>query len=135
LKNKLKTGGKLKHSAHNVKKIARLPDKDRKQVLKILMKKLHRRRGVKKLEALSEAISKGSLVSDSSSSTSVNNDWKNWFVLRGKEEEVKKDVNCFGKDLGVKFYEDKSNQFRLLSRGRTKKTEKVERLVEGAHKE
>jgi len=47
LKNKMKRGGKLKHPAHNLKKIARLPDNDCKQVLKILMKKVHRRRGVK----------------------------------------------------------------------------------------
>jgi len=56
-------------------------------------------------------------------------------VLRGKEEEVKKDVNCFGKALGVKFYNDKANQFRLLSQGRKQKRERVEGLEEGAKKE
>jgi len=47
-------------------------------------------------------------------------------ALHGKEEVVKEDVNCFGKVLGVKFYNDKSNQFRLLSRGRKQKKERVE---------
>jgi len=53
LKNRLKTSCKLKHSSHNLKKIARLPDSDRKQVLIILMKKVQRCRGVKKAEILS----------------------------------------------------------------------------------
>jgi len=74
LNDLVKTGGKLKHSAHNFKKIARLPVNDRKQVLKILMKKVHRRRGAKKTYVLSKAISKGSHVSNSSSSGSENND-------------------------------------------------------------
>jgi len=103
VKNKIKTGGKMKHSAHNFKKIDRLPVKDRKKVLKILMKRVNRRRGTIKTYALSDDIRKGSHVSDSSSSASVNNDWKNWVVLRGKEDVVKEDVNCFGKALWVKF--------------------------------
>lgn len=66
----------LKHSARNLKKIARLHVDDRKQILKILMKKAHRRRGVKKSDAITTAISKGSHTLESSSSASVNNDWK-----------------------------------------------------------
>ena len=53
---------KLKHSASNLKKIARLPVDDRKQVLKILMKKVHRRKRIKRSKTLNDAISKGSLV-------------------------------------------------------------------------
>jgi len=113
----VKSDNKLKHSAHNLKKIARLPVDDRRQVLKIPMKKVHRRIGVKKLDALNNVVRKESHGPESSSSASVNNDWKNWVVLRGEYEVVKVDINCFGKSLGVKFYNDKANQFRVLSRG------------------
>jgi len=37
---------------------------------------------------------------------------------------VKEDVHCIGKALGVKFYNDKANQLRLLSRGRKQKKRK-----------
>jgi len=129
-----KSGTRLKHSDRNLKKVARLPVDDRKHVLKILMKKVHRRRGANKSDALTDAIRKGSHVSESSSSASVNNDWKNWVVLRGKDDVVKEDVICFGKSLGVKLYNDKSNQFRVLSRGRKQKKEIVEGVEEGSQK-
>jgi hypothetical protein len=133
-KNILQAGGRLKHSAHNLKKVARLPDHDRKQVLKILMKK-RRRKAVKLVDALADSIHKGSQTSGSSSSASVTNDWKNWVVLRGKEEEVKKDINDFGKALGVRLYNDKCNQFRLLSRGRKQQKERSEGSKAEAHTE
>jgi len=129
-----KLDNKLKHSARNLKKIARLPVDDRKKVLKIIMKKVHRSRGVKMSDALNNVVSKGSHVPESSSSASVNNDWKNWVVLRGKDEVVKGDINCFGKSLGVKFYNDKANRFRVLSRGRNQKTKSVEEVGEGSQK-
>jgi len=118
-----------------LKKIARLPVNDHKKVLKILMKKVHRRIGVKKSNALTDVVSKRSHVLESSFSASVNNDWKNWVVLWGKDEVVKGDINCFGKYLGVKFYNDKANQFRVLSRGRKQKKEKVVEVGKGTHKE
>lgn len=74
-----------------------------------------------------DVISKGSHVSDSSSSASVNNDWKNWVVLHGNADVVKEDVCCFGKSLGVKFYDDKSNKFRVLSLDRNRKKERWRR--------
>jgi len=129
-----KSGTRLKHSARNLKKVARLPVDDRKHVLKILMKKVRRCRGATKSVAFTDAIRNGSHVSESSSSASVNNDWKNWVVLRGKDDVVQEDVNCFGKSLGVKLYNDKSNHFRLLSRGRKHKEEIVEEVKEGAQK-
>jgi len=126
---------KLKHSACNLKKIARLPVDDRKQVLKILMKKVHRRIRITRSKALNDAISKGSLVPESSSSASVNNDWKRWAILRGKDEVVKGDINFFGRSLGVKFYNDKANQFRVLSRGQKQKKKSGKVVDEGTQKE
>jgi hypothetical protein len=131
---KKKAGGSLKHPVHNLKKIARLSDHDRKQVLKILMKK-RRRKVVNLVEALPFSIPIGPQTSDSSSSASVNNDWKNWVALKGKEEEVLNDVKGFGKALGVKFYNDKCNQFRLLSRGRKQNKEVQGGSKVGAHSE
>lgn len=133
-KNKLKIGGKLNYSAHNLKKIARLPDNDRKQVLKIFMKKVCRRRGVKKSDVLSHAISKGSHVSDSFSSASVNNDWKNWVMLHGKEKMVKNDVNCFGKAMGVKFYMTNLIRSGCCREAGNKKKDRVEVVEEGVQK-
>lgn len=115
LQNKLKAGGKLKHSAHNLKKIARLPDKDRKQVLNILMKKVRRRKAVKLADALPDSMLSGTQTSGSSSSESVNNnDRKNWLLMKGKEKEVQNDITDFGKALGVRFYNDKCNQFSIV---------------------
>jgi hypothetical protein len=131
---KMKARGSLKHPLHNVKKIARLPDHDRKLVLKILMKK-RRRKVANLVEALPFSIPIGPQTSDSSSSASVNNDWKNWVVLKGKEEELLNDVKDFGKTLGVKFYNDKCNQFRLLSRGRKQNKEVQGGPKTGAHSE
>lgn len=122
----------LKHPARNLKKIARLPPDDRKQVLKILMKKVNRRKEDKKSKALSDAICKGNHATESSSSTSVNNDWKNYVALRGKDEAVYEDINCFGKSLGVKLYNDKANQFQVLSRGRNSIKKRVEKEAEGS---
>lgn len=121
---KVKVGGRLKHTAHNLKKIARLPDHGRNKVLKIPMKK-RRRTTVNLVDALPDSIPKGPQLSDASSSTFVNNDWKNWVVLHGKEDVVKNDIQDFGKALGVKFYNDKNNHFRLLSRGRKQNKELV----------
>ncbi|PNX62885.1 hypothetical protein L195_g061355, partial [Trifolium pratense] len=42
---KRKGGGLLRHPLHSIKKVARLPSKDRGEVLKILKKHVRRRRG------------------------------------------------------------------------------------------
>lgn len=98
------------------------------------MKKVHRRRGVKKSDAITYAITKGSHILESSSSASVNNDWKHWAVLWGKDEVVKEDVNCFAKSLGVKLFNDKANQFRVLLIGRKIQKKTVEVEEEGSKK-
>jgi len=52
---------------------------------------------------------------------SVNNDWKNWVKLQGKEKEVEEDIRDIGKAIGVTFKGDLNNKFSVLSR--TKKLE------------
>ncbi|PNX67590.1 hypothetical protein L195_g063588, partial [Trifolium pratense] len=67
----------LRHPLHSIKKVARMPSKDRCEALKALKKSVRRRRGgdgVNRSCSMSCKISSG----DSSSSGSVNNDWMNW---------------------------------------------------------
>ena len=110
IKNKKKSGLALKHSAGFIKKIARMPLKDRKKILKVLKKQDCKRR------VLSKA-SKGVTASLSNSSTSsVNKDWGNWVILHSKKEAKAEDVREIGKTLGVKFKGDNNNSFNLLSR-------------------
>jgi len=106
----------LRHPMVNIKKVARLPTKDRSGVLKELKKQVHKRRGGiinNKLKA-----TKGS---DSSSSgtpkESENTDWRNWVVLHGNDEIAVEDVWGIRKAIGVKFTGDKANMFNVLSRG------------------
>jgi len=96
-------------------------------VLKILGKKVLKRKGSNRSKELADVITKGSHVSDSSSSVFVNNDWKHYVVLYGNEEIIREDVCSFGNSLGVKFYDDKSNKFRVLSRD-GKRKENVEEV-------
>jgi hypothetical protein len=112
-------GGVAIHSAGFLKKIARLPAADRKQILRLLKKQ--RRKNIK---GSAHNISKPSEVSTSNSSKSsntvgsgtANNDWVNWMHLQGKEDKVKEDVRELGKVVGVKVNCDVSNSFNLLSR-------------------
>lgn len=53
-------------------------------------------------------------------------------VLHGKEEVIREDVCNFGKSLGVKFYDDKANQFRVLSRKRKENNHKSVDTREGS---
>jgi len=71
-----KAGGVLCHPVHSLKKVARLPSNDRTVVLHNLKRMIHMRQGkvgvTKSVEIVSKIVSEGA-----SSSSSVNNDWKN----------------------------------------------------------
>lgn len=130
-KNKVKSRAIIQHAVHNLKKIARLPNHDRKQVLTFLCTKPLKRKASKRSKELADVITKGSQVFDSSSSVSVNNDWKHYVVLHGNEEVIKEDVCNFGNSLGVKSYDDKANKFRALIRNRKENNHKVVDTREG----
>ncbi|MCI81338.1 endonuclease/exonuclease/phosphatase family protein, partial [Trifolium medium] len=71
--------------------VARLPGKDRKEVLKILKKEVRRRRGGSRATKSVEVVKQVS--SDSGSSqASVNKDWENWVVMHGTEKVAVEDV-------------------------------------------
>ena len=109
-----------------IKRIARLPLKDRKEILKVL----------KKQECKRSLLSKASNAMGNSlytSNSSVNKDWENWVLLHRKKEAAAEDVREIGRSLGVKFNGDINNRFNLLSReGRKElKAERGILLVEG----
>ncbi|PNX78871.1 putative sulfate transporter, partial [Trifolium pratense] len=119
---KRKGGGLLRHPLHSIKKVARLPSKDRGEVLKILKKHVRRRRGGDSINR-SCSVSRRASSDESSSSSSVNNDWQNWVAMQGSEQMAVDDVWGIGKAIGVKFKGDNVNMFRVLSRANKGKKE------------
>ena len=101
--------GYLRHCTKNLKRIARLSEEDRKQVLRAL-RKTHRRRKV-----VSSASNDKEITNESSSANgsqnSVTNDWMNWLVLHGRGEVLNEDVRELGKVVGLNFH----NSFDVLS--------------------
>lgn len=104
-----------KHSVGFLKRIARMPSIDRKEILKII-KHQERKRNTRKSPNNSKADAISTSNSSKNSSPTVSNDWKNWVLAHGKEAEVAKDVKEIGKVIGVKFRGDSNNSFNLLSR-------------------
>jgi len=108
-------GNAVNNSVGFMKKIARMPARDRKQILQIL-KKQKRRRKAKTVTVSSTAIGVSATVSTKNSSSSTNDDWVNWVHLHGEPKSVAEDVKELGKVVGVKYQCDTSNNFNLLSR-------------------
>jgi hypothetical protein len=108
-------GGFLRNSLCSLKRIARLPINDRREVMQILQKNARRRkhRGV-----ASRSRKTGSRASAEgvTSSSSVNNDWKHWVAMQGNERAVEVDVLEVGEAIGASFKGDKSNMFSVLSK-------------------
>ena len=110
---KKKGGGYLRHGAKSLKRIARLSESDRKEVLRVLRRTTKQRRlvsGDSKAKATSKAAS-----SNNTSQTSVNNDWNNWLVLHGNEKVRSEDVRDIRRTAGLNFTGDKNNMFDVLS--------------------
>ena len=110
---KKKGGDYLRHSALNLKRIARLSDSDRREVLHALRRTTKQRKagsGVSKAKVTSKVAS-----SNCTSQTSENNDWSNWLVLHGNDKVVTKDVCAIGRTVGLNFSGDKNIMFDVLS--------------------
>lgn len=73
------------------------------------------------------------VLEGASSSFSVNNDWKNWVVLRGNEEVEVEDVRGMGKAIRINFKGDNHGRFIVLSRVKRDKEKKSKNsgVVEG----
>jgi len=93
-----------------LKRIARLSESDRREVLRALRRTTKQRRAASKAKATSKAAS-----SNCTSQTSVNNDWNNWLVLHGNEKVRSEDVRDIGRTVGLNFTGDKNNMFDVLS--------------------
>ncbi|GAU43939.1 hypothetical protein TSUD_284460 [Trifolium subterraneum] len=112
---KRKEGGMFRHSS--LKKVVRLPCKDRREVLKILNKIVQHRRGKTSANRSGAEKNVGSSQA-TSSSESVNNDWKNWVVMHSDDQMAADDVGDIGKAIGFKFNSNNSNMFSDLTRSR-----------------
>jgi hypothetical protein len=104
-----------KHSVGFLKRIARMPSIDRKEILKII-KYQERKRKARNSPNNSKAAIISTSNSSKNSSPTVNNDCENWVLAHGKAAEVAKDVKEIGKVIGVKFRGDSNNSFNLLSK-------------------
>jgi hypothetical protein len=115
-----KKGGVALPSVGFMKKIARLPARDRKQILHLLDKQ-KRNKKKKRAAPTTSKPSEGStsnVPTNSNSTGSVQGatDWVNWLHLNGKADKVKDDVRELGKVVGVKVNCATSNSFNLLTR-------------------
>jgi len=111
---KRKGGSYLCYYVHSLKRIARFPDKDRKEVLRALRRTVKKRRMASEVSKTKVISYDGSAQSDSQSL--VNNDWSNWVVLHGNDKVAVDDIWRIGKVVGLKFNGDKNNMFNVLSR-------------------
>jgi hypothetical protein len=129
-----KVDGVMRHNVHSLKKVARLPNKDRAAVMKYLKKKNGcKHQGSTNLKKAVTRISKD-LSDGSSSSSSVNNDLKHWVVLHGSEKVVREDVVNLGDTIGVQL-SGCSNMFGVLAKkgkGKKKGTDVGEGVVRGS---
>jgi len=113
--SKKRSVGKSKHSVVFLKRVARMPSADRKEILKILKKQNHKRK-TSKVTQTSKPATISNSDSSKNSSSYVNKDWENWVVLHYKSGGVSKDVEELGKVIGVNFKGDSNISFNLLSR-------------------
>ncbi|GAU50935.1 hypothetical protein TSUD_411320 [Trifolium subterraneum] len=87
-----KFGGVLCHTMQTLKKVARLPGKERREVLKILKKEVRKRSGRSRTNKSVTGVQQKSSGSVDSSMASINKDWENWVVMHGDEKVAVEDV-------------------------------------------
>jgi len=108
----------VRHPVVNFKRVARMPIKERKVVLKEL-KHQRRQRRLRMFSGGGKSTGEAETNSSDTSQISVNNDWQNWVVLHGDKEVVVNVVWGIGKAIRVNFNGDNANMFNVLShRGR-----------------
>jgi len=110
-----------------LKKVARLPSKDREEVMKVLRnskvlkhlkKKIHHRR--RQREGVTKSLEEvnNNSNNETSSMASVNNDWQSLVVLKGDDKTKADDIHDIGKTIGVSFSGANHNKFSVLSRSK-----------------
>ena len=96
---KKKVGGGFRHSSRNLKRIARMPEKDRMELLKILKKQARARRPrilTRSTRSKEAALSQPSKASSNTTISFVIKDWEHWFTLWGATKVVAADVSGIG---------------------------------------
>jgi hypothetical protein len=116
--SKIKAGGFLRHSLFSLKKIARLPIEDRREVLQILQKNA-RKRSSRGTASRPRTSGFRDAAADGHSSSSVNNDWKHWVAMQGQDNVVEDDVVEMGNFVGATLKGDKTNMFSVLAKSGT----------------
>ena len=109
---KKKGRGSLRHCAQKLKRIARLSNKDRKEVLRALQRSSKQHKAVPNASKATAQSKEGSFTGESQNS--VNNEWQNWLTLHGNATAISKDVCDIGKAVGLSFKGDKNNMFDVL---------------------
>jgi hypothetical protein len=110
-----KKGGTGVYSVGFMKKVARMPVRDRKHILSIL-KKHKNKRNLRDASDKSKAAISSTSDSSKISNSYVNKDWENFVVLHGKPEKVAEDVRGIGRAVGVSYECDTKNSFDLLTK-------------------
>jgi hypothetical protein len=118
--HKTKSGGFLQNSLPSLKRIARLPINDRREVLQILQKSARKRR-LRGAVTRSRATGSRASAGDENSSSSVNNDWQHWVAMQGHGHTVEDDVVEVGNFVGATCKGDTTNMFSVLSKPGTDK--------------
>jgi hypothetical protein len=122
---KRKGGGPLCHALFSLKRIARLPSEDRREVLHILHKNARKDKCQGGVRSSREETS-GASAAEDSSTASATNDWQNWVAMQGDESRVAADVAEVGKSLGVFVKVEQANMFSVLSKaGKGKQSTQV----------
>jgi len=113
-KRKKKAVGFFKQSTRNLKRLARMLEKDRREILRILKKRAIKRgarslaRSIKYKGAVNSSHQK---LSSSTSISSVNKDWEHWVPLQGGFEAAAADASRIGGLIDVKYSGDTNNRF------------------------
>ncbi|GAU38018.1 hypothetical protein TSUD_395770 [Trifolium subterraneum] len=100
---------------YRLKKVARLPREDRREVLRIIKKNEIRRRG-RASNHRPYDVQNTCNSEEGPSSGSINNDWQNWVVMQGNDKAAEDDVWGIGKVIGVTPPSVNANSFNALVR-------------------
>jgi hypothetical protein len=111
--------GGFHHSSCNLKRVARMPVKDRKEILKILVKQAKQRKArflAKKTNSKGAGRTNSSKELSNTSLSSVTKDMELLVNLQGGTKVAIADVYGIDSMIGVKYKGDVKNNFNVLSK-------------------
>jgi len=111
--------GGFSHSSRNLKRVARMPIKDRREILKLLTRQAKERKiRLRSKSSKSKGVvrSQPTKTSSNSSMSSVNKDWEHWVHVQGGSKVVSADVCGIVGLIGVRYKGDTENKCNVLSK-------------------